>query len=58
MSAPYFVEVDDHSDDCGTTYRLVGPGILVVSKDEEMLKERAKDLNLNLGFEQGRMAGE
>ncbi len=48
---PYTVEVDDHSDDCGTVYRLKGPNVSILSKDEEMLKDRAQDFNL--GFEQG-----
>ena len=43
---PYQVEVDDHSDDCGTVYRLKGPNVSILSKDEEMLKERAADFNL------------
>lgn len=48
---PYEVEVDDHSEDCGTVYRLKGPNVSILSKDEEELKYRAADFNL--GFEQG-----
>ena len=53
---PYTVEVDDHSDDCGTVYRLKGPNVGILSKDEELLKERAEDFNL--GFEMGRRSQE
>ncbi len=53
---PYTVEVDDHSDDCGTVYKLTGPNVGILSKDEEYLKERAEDFNL--GFEMGRRAQE
>lgn len=53
---PFKVEVDDHSDDCGTVYRLKGPNVGILSKDEEYLKERAEDFNL--GFEMGRRAQE
>ncbi len=49
---PYTVEVDDHSDDCGTVYKLTGPNVGILSKDEDLLWERAGDMNL--GFEQGR----
>ncbi len=48
---PYTVEVDDHSDDCGTVYKLTGPNVGIISKDEDLLWERAGDMNL--GFEQG-----
>ncbi len=48
---PYTVEVDDHSDDCGTVYKLTGPNVGILSKDEDLLWERAGDMNL--GFEQG-----
>lgn len=48
---PYSVEVDDHSDDCGTVYRLNGPGINITSKDEEYLTDRCNDLNF--GFARG-----
>ena len=49
---PYKVEVDDHSDDCGTVYRLTGPNMSLTSKHEQDLQDRADDLNL--GFEAGR----
>ena len=49
---PYKVEVDDHSDDCGTVYRLTGPNMCLTSKHEQDLQDRADDLNL--GFEAGR----
>lgn len=51
MQEAYEIEVDDHSDDCGTVYRLKGPNVSILSKDEELLKERAADFNL--GYEQG-----
>jgi hypothetical protein len=52
---PYKVEVDDHSDDCGTVYALRGPNVSILSKDEDELKERAADFNL--GFERGFIDG-
>lgn len=51
LKPAYTVEVDDHSDDCGTVYRLKGPNVSILSKDEEWLKGRCDDFNL--GFERG-----
>ena len=42
---PFKVEVDDHSDDCGTVYRLFGPSTSILHKDKDYLDEMAEHHN-------------
>jgi hypothetical protein len=47
---PFAVEVNDHSDDLGTEYILIGPSTCLLGRDKDLLDCEAE--NMNWGWEQ------
>jgi hypothetical protein len=47
---PFVVEVNDHSDDLGTEYILIGPSTCLLGRDKDLLDCEAE--NMNWGWEQ------